>query len=168
MIDMALDRESLLEEEYIIVRNSGEIPEIALHSSLYYLVEDDDGPRITLLEHERQHLFDAAIARAQEIVLRDLDPRNRDLPIYRGPARTIANWNRLQQLCQRISRQCPGFEDRVADALVGYLAIEVEEVLTGCRRSSVNCSAREMEGFCRDLGLDPSSLPAGWRGLCRN
>ena len=161
------EREALLEEEQIILRNSGEIPEIALHSSLYFLSEDVQGPRLELRDDERQLLYRAALTRAQEIVLRDLEPRNRDLRIYRGVARSMVNWRRLRNFCGRISRDCPGFRAEVARALLAFLANEVSEVRAGGRASSVNCGARDLEVFCREVGLEVSSLPEGWASLCR-
>jgi len=166
MLAMSADRAEILEEELIILRNSGEIPEIALHTSLFYLTEDEDGPQITLEAHEQQALCEAALARACEIVLRDLDPANRDLRIYRGPARSMANWYRLQKLCARMGLACPGFRETVAGLLVAFLATELQEVGAGCRTSSVNCTARDIEKYCRELGLDLSALPRGWQNLC--
>lgn len=160
------DRKALLEEELIIVRNSGEIPEIALHASLYFLTEDEEGPRLRLREDELQLLHQAALMRAREIVLRDLDPRNRDLRIYRGVARSLVNWQRLQQFCGRINRNCPGFRETVAQAFLAFLDNEVREVRAGKRVSSVNCSASDLEAYCRELSLELSSLPAGWASLC--
>ena len=160
------ERKALLEEELIILRNSGEIPEIALHTSLYFLSEDEEGPRFTLRDDERQLLYQAALARAREIVLRDLEPRNRDLRIYRGLARSMVNWRRLRNLCGRINRDCPGFQEQVAQALLDFLDNERREVRAGGRASAVNCSARALEAYCRELGLEVSSLPEGWAALC--
>jgi len=161
------ERESILDEEVLIVRNSGEIPEIALHSSLYYLEEDEEGPRFALREEELENLYVAALERAREIVLRDLDPDNRDLRMYRGPARSIVNWQRLQNLSRRINRQSPGFADTVSGALVSYLHREVQDVRASVRVSSVNCSCSQLLSFSEELGLDADSLPAGWESLCR-
>ncbi|MHB1014801.1 MAG: hypothetical protein ACYC2W_05950, partial [Desulfurivibrionaceae bacterium] len=72
------DRESLLAEEILIVRHSGEIPEIAFHSSLYYLCEDPAGPQLTLREKELDILRQQVVARYRDILLRDLSPENRD------------------------------------------------------------------------------------------
>ncbi len=163
------DREAILEEEVIILRNSGEIPEIALHSSLYYLEEDGEGPQVTLSEEELLQLYDAALARAREIVLRDLDPGNRDLSIYRGPARSIVNWNRLQSFCRRIGRDCPGFRDTVSRALLSFMEREVQDTRRlSVRVSSVNCTSGEIRSFCRELRIDTSLLPEGWACLCRD
>lgn len=160
-------RKALLEEEVIILRNSGEIPEIALHSSLYYLEEDEDGPLISLADEELGLLYEAALARAREIVLRDLDPANRDLSLYRGPARSIVNWHRLQNFCQRIEYECREFRETVADALLFFLEQEFEDTRQSRRHSSINCTAEDIHSFCRELRLDPGSLPEGWQCLCR-
>ncbi|HBI15374.1 MAG TPA: hypothetical protein DDY20_07660 [Desulfobulbaceae bacterium] len=160
------DRKALLEEELIILRNSGEIPEIALHASLKFLTEDEEGPRLTLREDELHLLHKAALARAMEIVLRDLDPRNRDLRIYRGVARSLVNWQRLQKFCDRINRPCPGFRETVAQALLVFLDNELREVRAGKRASAVNCSASDLEAFCRELSVEMALLPPGWRSLC--
>ena len=161
------DRESILEEEIIILRNSGEIPEITLYSSIYYLEEDDEGPQIRLCEEELDQLYDAALARAREIVLRDLDPDNRDLSLYRGLARSIANWHRLQSFCHRINRQCPEFKKMVSQALLSFMEQEYEDTQRALRTPSVNCTAEEIRSFCEELCTDTSSLPDGWLCLCK-
>ena len=161
------ERETILEEEVIILRNSGEIPEIALYGSLYYLEDDQEGPQLTLRDNERDILYEAALERAREIVLRDLDPVNRDLPIYRGPARSIVNWQRLKNFCRRINRQTPGFDKTVSRFLVSYLRQEVREVNASRRASSVNCSRSQLLSFMKELELDFATLPEGWETLCR-
>lgn len=160
------DRESILEEEVIILRNSGEIPEIAFQTSIYYLEKDEEGPQLTLQDDELHVLCDAALERAQEIVLRDLDPDNRDKTIYRGIARSIVNWQRLQNFCHRINRYCPGFHEMVFEALVAFLSRELEDVNSSSRPSSVNCSAGELATFIEALNYDAAKLPAGWESLC--
>ena len=35
------DKKTYIEEEVFVVQHSGEIPEVTLHESLYYLSEDD-------------------------------------------------------------------------------------------------------------------------------
>ena len=160
------DRESILEEEVIILRNSGEIPEIALYTTLYYLEEGEEGPQIMLSEDELDQLYNAPPATAREIVLRDLDPDNRDLSLYRGPARSLVNWQRLQNFCRRIGRECRGFDKTVSQALLSFLEREYEDTRSAQRASSVNCSAEDIQLFCRELCLDPTSLPQGWSCLC--
>ncbi|GAB4334672.1 MAG: hypothetical protein Kow0089_04050 [Desulfobulbaceae bacterium] len=158
-------RRALLEEEVLILRHSGEIPEIALHSSFHYLEEDEEGPNIRLEKEERELLCQAALSRAREIVLRDLDPANRGRSIYRGPARSIVNWQRLENFCRRINRDCPGFKEEVARALLRFLEKELEDVRQG-KVTVVNCTTGELESFCRKLHLDPECLPPGWDCLC--
>jgi len=163
------DREALLEEEMIILRHSGEIPEIALHTSLFYLEEDEAGPQMTLSKKELYQLYDAALSRAREIVLRDLDPANRDLAIYRGPARSIVNWHRLQSFCRRIGKDCPGFRETVSRALLSFMEREFEDAhRLALRESSVNCSAADIRAFCMELRIDTGLLPVDWTCLCRD
>lgn len=160
------DRISILEDEIIILRNSGEIPEITLHSTLYYLEQDEEGPHLTLIEEELHLLYDAALTRAREIVLRDLDPDNRDLSLYRGPARSIVNWHRLQNFCRRIGRECPGFNKIVSRSLLSFMERELEDTQQSLRESSVNCTAEEVRAFCRELCIDTDSFPDDWKCLC--
>ena len=160
------DRELILEEELLIVRHSGEIPEIALHSTLHYLCEDPEGPGLILSAEERDSLLDGALARAREIVLRDLDPANRDLGLYRGVKRSIYNWRRYLSFCERNGRDGRPFAGEVRRALLNFLARELADVESGLRSSCVNCTGEELAAFARDLGLDPDQLPPGWRGLC--
>lgn len=101
---MSAPRQEVLEDEWLIVRHSGEIPEIALHSAFYYLTEDPDGPRLQLSVEERESLQDAAVARYQEVIMRDLCYENRELTIYRGMRRAIFNWRRFIAFCERQER----------------------------------------------------------------
>jgi len=72
----------------------------------------------------------------------------------------------LQKLCRRIGRHCYGFSETVSAALVAFLENEVQDVESGSRISSVNCSATDLEGYCSELRLDLSRLPEGWSSLC--
>lgn len=160
------DREYILEEEWLLVRHSGEIPEVALHGTLYYLEEDAEGPKFILSHEEVQHLQQAASARYQEIILRDLDPGNRDLPLFRGIRRANHNWYRFARFCAKESLELESFRIRVGHALTGYLEIELAEVGAGARRPSVNCTAEALRTFAQALDVDAASLPQGWEGLC--
>ncbi len=159
-------REEILEDELLIVRHSGEIPEIAYQATLHYLSDDPDGPELSLTKEEVCALQDAALARAREIVLRDLDPDNRDLSIYRGIKRSIYNWQRLLDFLQRLDRSEPDFSTEVRNELVAFLHKEVGDVTSGRRDSSVNCSVEELEAFAIELGCASDALPEGWRLLC--
>ncbi len=80
------ERTLLLEEELLLVRHSGEIPEVALHASVHYLTEDPEGPGLVLADEELRPLQEAALARYREIILRDLDAGNRDLSLFAASA----------------------------------------------------------------------------------
>ena len=163
---MEQSRQALLEEEVLIVRHSGEIPEITLHSSLYYLCEDDQGPGLTLTTRELDLLYDAALTRFKEIMLRDLDPENRDKSIYRGVARSIVNRQRCADFCRRIGRNPTPFDEQVAQALLHFLQCELADVAAGRRISCLNCSREDLKNFAMELGIAPASLPPGWESLC--
>jgi len=156
----------MIAEEAFAIHHSGEMPEVALHTALYYLQEDPEGPRLELAPEDRQPLIDAVEKRYQRIVMRDLNPRYRDRSIYRGLARAIANWHRWARFCERENRNMAVHRQDVAAALLAFLAIETADVAAGRRPSSVNCSATELAAFIEALGLVPSRLPDGWQGVC--
>ena len=160
------ERDALLEEEVLLVRHSGEIPEVALHSSLYYLCEDEDGPRLHLSMAEVKPLHEAALARYQEIILRDLDVANRDLSLFRGIRRANHNWYRFVRFCQKIGCPHEQFQLIAAETLLDYLRLELDEVNSGKRSPSINCSAEALLTFAIAMGLDPSNLPDNWSCLC--
>lgn len=160
------DRMAILEGEVYVLRDSGEIPEIALHSTLHFLTRDPEGPQMLLDGEELEMLQDAALDRSREIVLRDLDPANRDLAMYRGPRRSISNWQRMQDFCQRINRDCTRFNETVRRACIDFLTRELADVRGGTRTSSVNCTANQLLDFVGDLDLSPDLLPEGWQDLC--
>ena len=160
------EREYILEEELLLVRHSGEIPEVALHASLHYLCEDADGPRFILADEELRPLQEAALARYREIILRDLDPANRDRSLFRGIRRAITNWQRCCRFVENTGQSNDDFRRVVAEALQQYLWQEVREVRSGQRGQSVNCPAAALLSFARDLGLDQTELPDGWPSLC--
>ncbi len=160
------ERLLILEEEELILRHSGEIPEIAYHSTLHYLCEDREGPGLELTAAELRLLQDAALARSREIVLRDLDPDNRDRSIYRGVRRSICNWQRHLDFCRRIGRDDSSFLPAVRRALVGFLRQEADDVCSGRRPSSINCSDEDLADFLAELGIGEEELPENWRSLC--
>lgn len=160
------ERSHILEDELLIVRHSGEIPEIALHATLHYLAEDPEGPQLILTEAEILSLQDAALARSREIILRDLDPANRDLSLYRGVKRSIYNWQRMQDFCGRIGRDGGDFQAVVRAALLVFLATEADDVGAGRRSSSINCTAEELVDFAGELACAPDLFPANWQALC--
>ena len=159
-------REDILEEELLLVRHSGEIPEVALHSSLHYLCEDPEGPGMILSDEELTALQHAALTRYREIVLRDLDTANRDLTLFRGIKRALHNWYRLARFSNTIHCSVEDFRALAAKALLTYLRQELEEVCCGKRAPSVNCSAEALNTFAITLGIDLTTLSGDWTRLC--
>ncbi len=159
------DIEGIIADELLIVRDSGEIPEVALHGSLYYLCHDPEGPGLTLCEEEISALKMMAVKRYQEIISRDLNPDNRELPLYRGPARCLANWRRYCLFCEREGIEVDmDFRRRTAEAMITFLCCEIEEC--GEKPSAVNCGPDEIIELASLLGLDREHLPEGWEKLC--
>lgn len=155
-----------LADELLIVRHSGEIPEVALHGSLYYLTRDPDGPGLVLSEAEIMALKGMVAERYREIIGRDLAPANRDRPLYRGVARAAVNWRRLEKFCAREGLAAEAWRREIRAALLAFLQTETAEVAAKKRRPSINCPARELRAFAAAVGLSPTDLPPGWEKLC--
>lgn len=166
--DPGVDRRALIADEELIVRNSGEIPEIAYHNSLYHLSEDPEGPGLAGLSREELAALQAGVmARYREIILRDLTPANRDLAIYRGVRRAIWNWQRLGKFCRRCRLEPAGeLRREIAAALVSFLENEVRETMAGLRPPSLNCTPEELRWFLVALGVENPPAPGRWLALC--
>ncbi len=93
-------REVVLEEAEII-RHSGEIPEVALWNSLFYLTAEEDGPKLELSSVELRHLKKAVVERYLMIIERDLTAENIGKSHYRGVKRAMVNWQRLKVFARR-------------------------------------------------------------------
>ncbi len=163
---MSKDKSFFLEEEMIIVRQSGEIPEVALHGSLHYLMEDPEGPGIEMSGEDRLLLAGEALKRYREIILRDLDPENRDATIYRGLARCIANWERCRKFCQSEKLEYGSIQAETAEALARFIHQEMVDVRGGHRACCLNCSVEMVAKFAEELGLSPAELPPEWKEVC--
>lgn len=166
-----------------MVRHSGEIPEIALHSAFYYLTEDPDGPRLQLGMEEIQYLQEAAAVRYQEIILRDLCYENRSLPIYRGVRRAIFNWHRFLAFHDRQTKTCDTLDrpanaiccslqgrlqsDRstTAKALLLLLKKTVQTTDITAHVPVFNCTFHDLTLFARELGI-AEELPEQISLLC--
>lgn len=162
----AADREKQIAEEVFLIEHSGEIPEVAFYSSLYFLTEDNDGPGFSLLANEILLLKNAVVRRYRTIIARDLEPGNRDKRSYRGLARCSVNWQRLFRFCVRENIAVETIRTDTAKALKSFLQREAADVLSCKRASSLNCPAQEIENLADALGLGPADLPAGWQELC--
>jgi hypothetical protein len=161
-----LDKKTYIAEEAFMVLHAGEIPEIALHSSLYYLSEDPGGPGLELHGDDVLPLKLAVVERYRAIIRRDLEPGNRDKRIYRGLARGAVNWQRLHKFCVRESLDFAAIRLETAEALQSFLLQELVDVASGKRTSCINCSCTAIENLAKSLGLSREDLPAGWQGLC--
>ncbi len=162
------ERADLLGDEWLIVRHSGEIPEITYHSSLYFLTEDSDGPRLVLTEAELQHLRDAAVQRYHEIVLRDIIIENFHKTIYRGVRRALYNWYRCKIFVQRQSIPCDSFQKTAAKQLLEFLEQGVAAAGKDLPQIFINCSAAQLYELAGELGITTDQLPPGIREYCHS
>jgi hypothetical protein len=162
----AAERRSLIEDEVLAIRHSGELPEVALHTALFYLQEDPEGPRLRLTGEEARHLQDAVEQRYRRILMRDLNPRYRGKPIYRGLVRAAANWGRLERFCRSDHRDAAAHRQAAAEALQAFLLTETHDVAAGRPPSAANGSRDALAAFARALGLAPADLPPGWEAVC--
>jgi hypothetical protein len=142
----------LFDNEWYIVRHSGETPEIALHSALYYLTRAKDGPHLVLAPEQLDALRQAAAQRYREIILRDLHHANAGTPIYRGVARSIVNYHRFCTFCRRQAVEGEAVRAAAGAALRVFLDREWAEVRAG-RPTLINCGHAELALFAAELGL---------------
>ncbi|MFZ5764029.1 MAG: hypothetical protein ACOY4H_00365 [Thermodesulfobacteriota bacterium] len=160
--------EIYLEEEAFLIEDSGEMPEVALHGSLYFLCRDPDGPGLTLGEEDLLPLKKAVINRYQTIILRDLTPENRTKRIYRGLQRSAVNWWRMKKFAEREDLDISRVRRKVAAALCLFLADESKRVTAEGAVSCINCTAQTLATFARDLDIADHELIADWEKLCGN
>lgn len=161
------DKEYLLQEEVMIIRHSGEIPEVAYHGSIYYLMDDPEGPRLDELTIEDLiPLKEAVVHRYRVIILRDLTAENRDKRIYRGLARSAVNWERLSQFLGKEGLTAPGLKTEIARAFRSFLEREWEDVASGRRASCINCSYEVVVAMASAIGVAADEIPAGLWGVC--
>ncbi len=158
----------ILEDEWYLVRHSGETPEIALHSAIYYVTRAKDGPRATLSNEQIDMLRQAAVERFSEIVLRDLQHANSCTKAYRGIRRSIINFRRFCTFCERQSVDPDEVRRQAANALQAFLATELAEVNCGKQPSLINCSHRELQLFAEELNVDLLDGFAGIEAFCQS
>lgn len=160
------ERRELLEDEWLIVRNSGEIPEITFHSSCYYLTEEQDGPALQLTEEELTNLKDAALQRYHEIILRDISIENFHKTIYRGVRRSLYNWQRCMAFVQRQSVAGDTFRETAARALVLFLEQGVAAAGTSLPENFLNCTVQELRELREELGVSDEVLSPDIARFC--
>ena len=166
MVTMSDSVAEMIEDEWYIVRHSGETPEIALHSALYYLMRSKDGPRISLTEEQLAFLQQAAVDRYYEIIVRDMQHANYGTAIYRGIDRSIINYQRFCTFCERQKIDRSVVQQRAAAVLKKFLEIEVAEAGNRDSGSIINCPYKVLKCFAVDLGVEFHEGYAALVGLC--
>jgi hypothetical protein len=147
-------RESYLQQEIDWIEHSGEMPEVAFYESLYYLTEEEEGPKLILTLSDMKRLEDAAINRFKTIILRDLKFANRRSSIFRGLKRATINYNRLKKYQKRKNRMDPGLEKMIGRFLLEYIRRECEEISDRRHYRTINCTREELEQFANELGVN--------------
>lgn len=156
----------LLDDEWLIVRNSGEIPEITYHASLYHLEKDPLGPGIELTKGQTQFLKDAAVERYHEIILRDIQIENFPKIIYRGVRRTIYNWHRYQAFCARQGLECRKFRKTVSTTLLFFLDQGKSAAGDSLPKQFLNCRFGDLLQFVKELHINEEKLPENISQYC--
>lgn len=164
MIDELIEA---IENEWHIVRHSGETPEIAYNSAIYYLTRAKDGPQIHLSNQHIAWLKEAAVARYAEIVLRDLQHSNSTKSIYRGLGRSIVNYHRFCVFCSRQQLQVEKVRGLAAEALLVFLETESAQLHSGKKASIINCTYGEIISFAALLGLNLGEKYEALKEHCR-
>jgi hypothetical protein len=136
-----------VEDEVFLVHDSGEMPEVGLHASLYWLEKDEEGPQLRLNNEQKGKLVAAATSRYEEIILRDLLPENRSKPHYRGLKRSLYNWQRFLEFSARWDVDETEIRQQIKCALESRFAVMVAE-----GEGELECSAVELSSFAQELG----------------
>ena len=158
--------QEILENEWYIVRYSGETPEIAYNSALYQLSRAQDGPQISLSEGQLDWLKQAAVDRFAEIILRDLQHNNSTKAIYRGIARSIVNYRRFCTFCSRQNLSVRQVRQQTAEALLVFLETELAQVQEQQRVTVINCTFAELHSFAKELGVFLGKMAPSLTDLC--
>lgn len=141
---MSDDPNLLYENEWYIVRHSGESPEIAYNSAVYFLTRSKSGPQLEFSKEQLQELKSAAVTRFEEIVLRDLIYENWDKSIYRGVKRSIVNFGRFCTFCKRQDLDPSPVAAKAAKALELFLETCCTTIANGDEMRTINCSFTEI------------------------
>ncbi len=144
----------VLENEWYIVRYSGETPEIAFHSSLYQLSRAQGGPLIKLTDKQVELLKNAAVDRFIEIILRDMQHANSAKSIYRGICRSIINYHRYCIFCSRQGLDVSQVRCQAAEVFLAFLETEIHLLQRVNRPTLINCTYMELQSFARELGVE--------------
>ncbi len=163
---MTDDLPEIIENEWYIVRYSGETPEIAYNSAIYQLCRAQDGPRISLTDAHVELLKNAAVDRFSEIIVRDLQHANSTKSIYRGICRSIINYQRFCTFCSRQNLEGSRVRRRAAEALWVFFEKEIQQIQTIGRPTIINCTYAELQSFAGDLGVELDDTHTVLAGVC--
>jgi len=152
-IEPTEDASELIDNEWYIVRYSGEIPEIAYNSAVYFLTRSPDGPQITLNDVHFNRLKQAAVDRYEEIILRDLLHENVGKSIYRGIVRSICNYDRFTRFCKRHGLSPETIQIAAGQVLSDFFQTEFEWLASKNYNPVINCSFSELTRFAETLGI---------------
>ncbi len=152
--DGTASNDELVENEYYIVRHSGETPEIAYNSAIYFLERAKDGPVIELTPAQRQLLQTAAVDRCEEIIVRDMFHANVGTSIYRGIVRSICNYERFIKFCNRQNLDPEAVKRNVAPIYSTFLERELHNISNGDAPTVINCTFIELREFAITLGVE--------------
>lgn len=154
--------DELIENEYYVVRHSGETPEIAYNSAIYFLERAKDGPKIELTRTQQELLQAAAVERCEEIIVRDMYHENVGTSIYRGIARSICNYERFLKFCKRQDLDPEPVRKNVAPIYSTFLELELHNISSGTVPTAINCTFSELQEFAITLGVE---FPARYQFL---
>jgi len=157
------ERQEILADEWLMVRHSGEIPEITFHATLYFLTEEKDGPGLKLRASELTTLKEAALERYYEIILRDISVENFHKTIYRGVRRSLYNWHRCKAFAERQFVRCDDFREKAVRTLLLFVEQGIKAAGRDLPEKFINCSLDELEELTEELGLD---LPQNIAQFC--
>jgi len=149
-------KKNYLQQEIDWIENSGEIPEVAFYEALFYLKEEEEGPKLILTSLDIKVLEDAVINRYKTIILRDLKFANRRSTIFRGLKRAIINYNRLKKYQKRKNRIDSGMEKEIGHSLIEYIRCECEDISDKRHYRTINCTRDGLERFAKELGVNIS------------
>lgn len=152
---------SLIEDEKLIILHSGEIPEIAYHGSLYHLTEDPEGPLLKQQNIDLTPLKEAVILRYQTIIFRDINHKNREKSVYRGLARAIVNYDRLNKFAIKEGIDIQHIQQAIKKKVMEFLQQEIDELTKRNRKTCINCSLHEIKEFLHKLQIEDKKLLNG-------
>lgn len=159
-------RRELIENELLMLTNAGELPELALAASLYYLQEEADGPHLSLSQEELAELAHTTALSYESIIRRDLKLENRDKLRFRGLARALVNWQRYTKFCGSRGIATTRFQTEAGKALLAYLTQEKAGQECGEQAASVNCQASDLLLLAQEL-CGPMPCPMAGKACVR-